>query len=58
MLPRISEMWHELHVPLTYRSRFLLTFRHREVLYMEMEFRRLEFRRSQVRGDGRGAALL
>jgi hypothetical protein len=39
LLPRIIELWHELHVPLAYRSRFYLTFRTKELFYSELEHR-------------------
>lgn len=36
LLPRITELWDALFVPLAYRSRFYLAFRGREVFYYEV----------------------
>lgn len=54
--PKIAELWHELYIPLAYRSRFLQNFRHRETIYLEMEFRRLQWRASAVRTHGHAHA--
>ncbi len=44
LLPRILELWQDLHVPLAYRSRFLIAFRGRESFYYNLELRRLEWK--------------
>ncbi|GFH07837.1 kinesin motor domain-containing protein [Haematococcus lacustris] len=55
LLPRIIELWHELAVPLAYRSRFYLTFSKKELFFSELEHRRLEWKLSQWRVTGGGA---
>ncbi|KAL6746673.1 hypothetical protein V8C86DRAFT_2444898 [Haematococcus lacustris] len=55
LMPRIIELWHELAVPLAYRSRFYLTFSKKELFFSELEHRRLEWKLSQWRVTGGGA---
>jgi hypothetical protein len=48
LMASIIALWHDLHVPLSYRARFYLGFKGREeVFYFELEHRRLEWKRSQ-----------
>jgi hypothetical protein len=51
LLPQILEAWEKLAVPLVYRSRFFLDLKEKDVFYYEMEFRRLEWKKSRVGGD-------
>ncbi len=39
LMPRIMELWHELAVPLAYRSRFFLGFKDKELFFTELEHR-------------------
>ncbi|GLC48508.1 hypothetical protein PLESTB_000105700 [Pleodorina starrii] len=48
LLADICELWHKLHVPLSYRSRFYLHFRCKELLYLQMEQCRLRHRLEQI----------
>lgn len=59
LMPQIIRLWEELYVPLAYRSRFYLAFRGRELFYYEVEFRRLEWKRSHMhQSDGGGSQEL
>ncbi|KXZ54627.1 hypothetical protein GPECTOR_4g692 [Gonium pectorale] len=49
LLMEICDLWHQLYVPLGYRSRFFLLFRHKELLYLQMEQCRLTNRLQQLR---------
>ena len=51
LLPRIVQLWQDLHVPLVHRSRFYLAFRGRETFYYEAEHRRLIHQQTQVKPD-------
>ncbi|KAG2490984.1 hypothetical protein HYH03_010657 [Edaphochlamys debaryana] len=44
LLGQICDLWHKLYVPLVYRSRFFLLFRSKELIYLQMEQRRLKHR--------------
>ncbi|GAX76977.1 hypothetical protein CEUSTIGMA_g4424.t1 [Chlamydomonas eustigma] len=48
LLPQILEAWEKLAVPLVYRSRFFLDLKEKDVFYYEMEFRRLEWKKSRI----------
>ncbi|KAG2433246.1 hypothetical protein HXX76_008315 [Chlamydomonas incerta] len=51
LLAQICELWHRLHVPLVYRSRFYLLFRNKELIYLSMEQRRLRHRLEQLQSE-------
>eukprot|EP00210_Caulerpa_lentillifera_P006487 g6198.t2 len=48
MLPKIVDLWEELLVPLSRRSRFYLAFRGGELFYYEAEHRRLLWEKAQL----------
>ncbi|GLI59829.1 hypothetical protein VaNZ11_001815 [Volvox africanus] len=48
LLVCICDLWHKLHVPLVYRSRFFLHFRSKELIYLQMEQCRLKHRLEQM----------
>jgi hypothetical protein len=48
LLACICDLWHKLHVPLSYRSRFFLQFRCKELIYLQMEQCRLKHRLEQL----------
>lgn len=48
LLPRIVQLWEDLHVPLVHRSRFYLAFKGCETFYYEAEHRRLIHQQTQV----------
>ncbi|KAL0046102.1 hypothetical protein WJX82_002585 [Trebouxia sp. C0006] len=48
LLPRIVQLWEDLHVPLVHRSRFYLAFKGRETFYYEAEHRRLIHQQTQM----------
>lgn len=52
LMTAILTLWHELHIPLSYRSRFYLGFKGKELFYFELEHRRLEWQRSQQLAAG------
>ncbi|GFR48937.1 hypothetical protein Agub_g10944 [Astrephomene gubernaculifera] len=57
LLGQLCELWHKLNVPLVYRSRFFMLFRSKELIYLQMEQRRLKHRLEQVEKELEGDYL-
>ena len=47
-LPKIVALWEELFVPLVWRSRWFMSFRGSELLYYDIEHRRLQVLRDRM----------
>lgn len=56
LLPRIVRLWDQLHIPLAYRSRFVVNFEGHEVFYYELEYRRLQWKQNESATHARDLA--